>query len=157
MPALSKKRKSEEKIFDDIRSPPQHHKSVYGSPFHLNCLVSIIKNEIANPQVMAHLRTMPEDTGKSISEMFNAFKWREDPAVQTPMVSVNGKQFYVEEFAHTRDGATVYIRSFFLKESIAMMKVNRIEPSSGRYYICEDTVVILPISDLRVAGYGNCI
>ena len=29
-----------------------------------------------------------------------------------------------------------------------MMKVNRIEPSSGRYYICEDTVVILPLSNL---------
>ena len=97
---------------------------------------------------MRHLRSFPEDTGTVVTEMYNAFAWRKDPTLQTPMVSVNGKQFYLNEFAQVRCGGLVYIRSFFLKGQGILMRVNWVIRNRECHYIDEDVLVVLPITEL---------
>ncbi|KAI9103972.1 hypothetical protein DFS34DRAFT_682949 [Phlyctochytrium arcticum] len=62
----------------------EEHESPLKTPFHMIDVASIVAQEVANPEVMRHLKTFSE-TSDVLSEMYHAEKWHWDPALQAPM------------------------------------------------------------------------
>ncbi|KAE9394549.1 hypothetical protein BT96DRAFT_998458 [Gymnopus androsaceus JB14] len=60
-----------------------------------------VKRNFSNPQIAEHMNFYPEETTGPISEVWQCDRWKEySPSEHTPMFSVGGKQFYINEAAH---------------------------------------------------------
>ncbi|EIW59026.1 uncharacterized protein TRAVEDRAFT_93301, partial [Trametes versicolor FP-101664 SS1] len=83
------------------------YKGAMGHIYYVNDLAAIIAQEMANPQVRPHLRFLPEDAGKHLSEAWQGTRWRDelDPNLAAPMVRVRGTDFFVHEPVQLRDGS----------------------------------------------------
>ncbi len=61
---------------------------------------------MANPRVRPHLRFLPEDSGKRLSEAWQASRWLKElnGDLTTPMMRHTNQDFYIYEIALCRDG-----------------------------------------------------
>lgn len=165
MPSWRKVRKEEQEIFGAISCPPQRHRSYKGNIFYVNSVIDILKHELANPHVMSQLRSMAEDTGAMLRELYHAGKWQRSPECQAPMAIVNGRHFFIEEFVTLDDGHHAYVRRFFISAEDTYAEVSDVTlDGDGIYYLDEDTAPIpacrllsraqfLPVSDQRIPGH----
>ena len=75
--------------------------------------------ELSNPRVGPHIRAYPEDGSKRFAEAWQADRWRKeiDPTLATPMIRVDGQDFYIHEPVKMDNGeACMPIRWFFREE-----------------------------------------
>ncbi|KAJ3009280.1 hypothetical protein NUW54_g2837 [Trametes sanguinea] len=82
------------------------YEGALGHIYYANDLAGIIAQEMSNPQVRPHLQFLPEDAGISLSQAWQASRWRDelDPELATPMVRHHGTDFFVHEPALLDDG-----------------------------------------------------
>ncbi|CDO75864.1 hypothetical protein BN946_scf184833.g15 [Trametes cinnabarina] len=93
------------------------YKGAMGHIYFVNDMAALIAQELANPQVRKHLRFLPEDAGRRLSEAWQGSRWlRElDPDLATPMVRIHDQDFYVLEPAQLRDGRICMPVRFFTR------------------------------------------
>ncbi|KAJ3859601.1 hypothetical protein EV359DRAFT_75548 [Lentinula novae-zelandiae] len=89
-------------------SEPQPFKSVVGNYFYVNDPRDAVKKNFANPQIAKYMNYYPEEVEGPISEVWQAECHKEyHPSKHTPMLSLAGKQFYIEEVAKLNDNHLV--------------------------------------------------
>ncbi|THU78514.1 hypothetical protein K435DRAFT_876543 [Dendrothele bispora CBS 962.96] len=104
VPSYDSFRKMQKELGSICGSEPIECKSSIGNHFYVNDPREAIKRQFANPEVAPHINFYPEETDGPISDVWQADRWREfDPSDLTPMYSINGKQFYINEVAMLRD------------------------------------------------------
>ncbi|KAJ7641154.1 hypothetical protein FB45DRAFT_1124604 [Roridomyces roridus] len=74
--------------------------------YYVNDLAAIIAQEMANPSVREKLHFLPEDTRPSLSQAWQASRWRHelDPDLATPMIRIGAQDFFTLEPTVLRDG-----------------------------------------------------
>ncbi|THV06317.1 hypothetical protein K435DRAFT_645468 [Dendrothele bispora CBS 962.96] len=108
VPSYDSFRKTQKELGAICGSEPLECTSSLGNHFYVNDPQEAIKRQFANPEVAPHINFYPEETDGPISEVWQAERWREfDPSQLTPMYSMNGKQFYVNEVAMLQDNRLV--------------------------------------------------
>ncbi|KAJ3806012.1 hypothetical protein F5876DRAFT_69306, partial [Lentinula aff. lateritia] len=81
-------------------SEPQPFRSVVGNYFYVNDPQDAVKKNFANPQIAKYMNYYPDEVEGPISEVWQAECHKEyHPSKHTPMLSLAGKQFYIEEVA----------------------------------------------------------
>ncbi|KAI9103932.1 hypothetical protein DFS34DRAFT_590337 [Phlyctochytrium arcticum] len=76
-----------------------------GVPLTINKPSAIVKQEIAHPIVIRHLRTQVQQLSSGmISELYQSEKWTSDPFLRTPMIKHRSFDNYLEEYAKLRTG-----------------------------------------------------
>ena len=92
-----------------------------------------INQEFANPLVAQHLHDLPEDSGESLSECWQARRWRQEVAgnLAGPMArGASGKDYFVDEVAMACVGgqggdlAPVMVRRWFRRDDAVWARVN---------------------------------
>ncbi|KAI9087741.1 hypothetical protein DFS34DRAFT_679051 [Phlyctochytrium arcticum] len=93
----------------------KEHESPLKTPFHMIDVASIVAQEVANPEVMRHLKTFSE-TSDVLSEMYHAEKWHSDPALQAPMVRIHSMDIFLKDFVWTVDNVCLQVERFTVKD-----------------------------------------
>jgi hypothetical protein len=102
---------------------PQRNRSVLDNIYYINDPNRILAQEVANPLVMEHLCTLSEDTGKTISELYQGEKWKADPHFHAAMVRHQGTDYYQMDIALLRGTRTLLqISNFFLKNRVVWVR-----------------------------------
>ena len=71
-------------------------------------MLTEIKQDFANPEVVKYMEFYPEETDGSISEAWQAERWKEfSPLDRTPMYASGMRHFYINEVAELADGRLV--------------------------------------------------
>ncbi|KAI8996109.1 hypothetical protein BC832DRAFT_520421, partial [Gaertneriomyces semiglobifer] len=111
-----------------------------GDVVFVNDVNNIIQLELANPRVMQHLRTIPEDTADAVAELYQSNRWNNDAAFATPMIRHNRQDFYVGELAVCislqQEGDEYWLSATSHEYSIECLEVCTPAPTSvirGRY------------------------
>ncbi|KAE9393245.1 hypothetical protein BT96DRAFT_959108 [Gymnopus androsaceus JB14] len=90
------------------RSEPKPFTSSLGNHFYVNDPREAVKRNLSNPQIAQYMNFYPEETTGPISEVWQCDRWKEYlPSEHTPMFSVGGKQFYINEAAILEDSRIV--------------------------------------------------
>ncbi|KAJ4492105.1 hypothetical protein C8J55DRAFT_533997 [Lentinula edodes] len=98
---------------------PQPFKSVMGNYFYVNDPRDAVKRNFANPQVAKHMNYYPEEVEGPISEVWQAGCHKEyHPSKHTPMLSMAGKQFYIEEVAMLNNDRLVIPRCWIKQNGV---------------------------------------
>lgn len=72
---------------------------------------------MANPAVRKHLTFYPEDAGDSLSEAWQAKRWKDelDSDLTTPMIREHGQDFYINELAVLKSGGVCMPHRWFTR------------------------------------------
>ena len=131
-------------ILDFHKTLPLPYVSNVDSPFGPFSVISIkdsLRMEVSKPHVMNHLILYPDDTKDFIEGAWTGTKWKQDPALQTPMIRVNSKDFWVHDFAIVDASSAIRISFFYIEGE-------RIKAYGNHALL--DTNMRLHVSDLAV-------
>jgi hypothetical protein len=142
--------------------PLKQHRSSLGNLFYYNDPIGIIKNEIANPLVSAHLhqKTLQQDSATIISELWHGTKWSECDVLKPVMIRENFKTFFVKDTVKFSglgsDPDQKYsgqIMSFeFRKEDGVAKGYAQVRPvvnDGGHLYLSDADIIFIPTSSIH--------
>ncbi|KAF4617992.1 hypothetical protein D9613_012967 [Agrocybe pediades] len=131
-----------------------------GHRYHVNNLHQILAQEMSNPKIRTSLHFYPEDAGEHLSEARHGARWLSElrPEETTPMIRVNGADYYIFEPTMLRNGSVCMPFRWFTRK----------DPRSGRdifycrawvlesaehgqqagWVVCEDRIVEVCEADL---------
>ncbi|KAJ3176652.1 hypothetical protein HDU85_006857 [Gaertneriomyces sp. JEL0708] len=95
LPSFKSVKNEIEKVKHTISMHTHQRTTASGDVIFVNDINDIIKQELANPRVMQHLRLFPEDTGNAVAELYQSSRWKTDPHFAAPMISQGGSSYYV--------------------------------------------------------------
>ncbi|THU81998.1 hypothetical protein K435DRAFT_823322 [Dendrothele bispora CBS 962.96] len=145
VPSYDAFRKTQEELTSMCASEPVHCVSSVGNHFYVNDPRETIKQQFANPEVAQHFNFYPEETDESISEVWQAERWKEyDPSDLTPMYSSNGKQFYINEVAMLHDDRLVIPLLWVKRHGILHADCNMVDIDNDGRWIRDTTVHSIP-------------
>ena len=77
----------------------KQYQGALGHSYYVNDLLSLIAQEMANPNVRPHLHFFPETPGNQFSGAYHARQWfyELDPSLSTPMIRHNNQDYYIFE------------------------------------------------------------
>ncbi|KAJ7764528.1 hypothetical protein DFH07DRAFT_376904 [Mycena maculata] len=114
MTALGLRDLPSDRVMDDIDKALQplcgiqsvRYSGKLGHIYYVNDLAAIIAQEMANPSVREKLHFYPEDSDPSLSQAWQAGRWREelDSDLTTPMIRIKTQDFFIHEPTVLRDG-----------------------------------------------------
>lgn len=99
--------------------------------------------DYAHPETRKHIRAFPEFPSGPVQEAWHGTKWLEDAPddVLTPMLRMDGKDYYIKELVHCRNNSW-FIPMRFVKRKEAMWAVgHRVE----RKTVCQTVHFLLSI------------
>ncbi|KAJ7176536.1 hypothetical protein C8R46DRAFT_1213111 [Mycena filopes] len=90
-----------------------------GHVYYTNDLAAIIAQEMANPAVRDKLRFLPEDSGPSLSQAWQASRWLHelDSDLTTPMIRLNTQDYFIHEPALLSDGSVCMPTRWFERDN----------------------------------------
>ncbi|KAJ7736951.1 hypothetical protein DFH07DRAFT_842427, partial [Mycena maculata] len=114
MTALGLRDLPSDRVMDDIDKALQplcgiqgvQYSGKLGHIYYVNDLAAIIAQEMVNPSVREKLHFYPEDSDPSLSQAWQAGRWREelDSDLTTPMIRIKTQDFFIHEPTVLRDG-----------------------------------------------------
>ncbi|OBZ79989.1 hypothetical protein A0H81_00442 [Grifola frondosa] len=104
VPSLYALNKFQQNALDAVGDPTVKVRAVSGNVFYMNSVCRAIAKDYAHPATRPLLHAFPEFTDDGISEVWQAAKWLVDAPdeVLTPMVRLNGKDYYINELTLCR-------------------------------------------------------
>ncbi|KAJ3712456.1 hypothetical protein C8R42DRAFT_594627, partial [Lentinula raphanica] len=110
-----------------------------GHVYYINDIAGIIAQEMSNPRIRPHLHFLPEDSGNSLAEAYQAERWlkEQDPELLTPVHHAAGQDFFSLEPALLSDGKTICMPSRWFRHKDKVyakawtMKVTDFEGAEG--------------------------
>ncbi|KAJ3841467.1 hypothetical protein F5878DRAFT_610142 [Lentinula raphanica] len=110
-----------------------------GHVYYVNDMAGIIAQEMSNPRIRPHLHFLPEDSGNSLAEAYQAERWlkEQDPELLTPVHHAAGQDFFSLEPALLSDGKTICMPSRWFRRKNKVyakawtMKVTHFEGVEG--------------------------
>lgn len=99
VPSVGQVKTSRKKLEELYGIGQRKYIGTLGHTYYVNNFAKILAQEMANPQVRPYLHFFPEDGGDFMSEARHGRKWLRDvdPDLLTPMVRVDGVDYYVFE------------------------------------------------------------
>uniref|UniRef100_A0A8H7XVA1 Uncharacterized protein n=1 Tax=Psilocybe cubensis TaxID=181762 RepID=A0A8H7XVA1_PSICU len=128
----------------------KEYKGKLGNVYFVNSLSQILAQEMSNPQVRPFLYFYPEDTGKSISETYQASGWLREinPEDGTPMIRLNNNDFFIFEPTMLIDGRCCIPIQWFLREGVFYAKAWLMEDTPSGWVVSEDREIKITQSQL---------
>ncbi|KAJ7019780.1 hypothetical protein C8F04DRAFT_1404097 [Mycena alexandri] len=101
-----------------------------GHVYYTNDLAGIIAQEMANPIVRDKLQFLPEDSGPSLSQAWQASRWLHelDSDLTTPMIRLNAQDYFIHEPAVLKDGSVCMPTRWFKRNNDTWARVWRMWP-----------------------------
>ncbi|KAF7320450.1 hypothetical protein MKEN_00829900 [Mycena kentingensis (nom. inval.)] len=125
MQALGLENLPSDRVMDDIDKALQplcgvqsiRYDGKLGNVYYANDLAAIIAQEMANPLVRDKLHFLPEDSGKKVSQTWQARRWRHelDADLTTPMIRLGKQDFYLHEPCLLKDGTACMPTRWFTR------------------------------------------
>jgi hypothetical protein len=78
--------------------PPKKYFAPSGIPFYMNSVTSIIEKCLSNISISANIARLPQKGFSTFSQLYQAKRWVEDEKYQAPMVLIDGKQYFTQDF-----------------------------------------------------------
>ena len=99
--------------------------------------------EVSKPHVMRNLILYPDDTKNFIEGAWTGTKWKEDITLQTPMIRVKCKDYWVQDFAIIDTTSVVRTAYFFIEDnSIKAYGQRALLDSKQNLYVSDEAIVV---------------
>ncbi|KAI9011473.1 hypothetical protein BC832DRAFT_590694 [Gaertneriomyces semiglobifer] len=142
LPSYKSVKNEIEKIKCTISMHTHQRTTASGDVLFVNDINDIIKQELANPRVMQHLRLFPEDTGNAVAELYQFTRWKTDPHFAAPMISQGIFSYYVGELAWCQSGGgdvdLLLIEGFCVRQGYLHVKGKFVVEVDNGYWISND-------------------
>ncbi|ETW83356.1 hypothetical protein HETIRDRAFT_119480 [Heterobasidion irregulare TC 32-1] len=134
------------------------YQGALGNLFYVNDFAAIVAQEMANPCVRLHLHFLPEDAGSRLAEAWQGHQWLHelDSELTTPMVRLEGQDYYIFEPALLRDSQACVPYRWFIHEDHIWARtwtMTTTGTSSGhqQWVVLEHLEVEIPITSFSMA------
>jgi len=108
-------------------------------------MFKIILQNFSNPQIAEHMNFYPEETTGPISEVWQCDRWKEySPSEHTPMFSVGGKQFYINEAAMLEDSRIVIPLTWIKRNGIICADTHLITTNEAGEWVQNPQLISIP-------------
>ncbi|KAH9946546.1 hypothetical protein B0H21DRAFT_808883 [Amylocystis lapponica] len=132
--------KFQKEALEAVGNPTVKVTAASGNVFYVNTVTQAMVKDYAHPETRKLIHAYPEFTHNKLSEVWQASKWLVDAPdeVLTPMVRLDGKDYYINELTRCVDDAWFIPLRFFDMDGAKWAVGRKVQAAQDGLHVSED-------------------